>query len=292
MLEKQDLIQVSDLIESFKPKLGFFEEKVLIPAAKERISYVVEIFEEFKKICRDPGVALHIDGALREIVNPTKIDLGAADPKVGAQYLAAVLRQCDEEYINPANQILARFNDENDPKTIESATELLMAVTNYFESILGVKETVFHYSLRSFLSVRKTDTGQTILGPPQAITLVLMPFQTRTEEMANVARTTIESIRRWAEQVADQKKKHIDIIVNLTQIKSSEQQARAAKYNMWFQVAVVIFTIVLVIAAEKTNSYLEKRDLEKALNASEIERNSYKQKLESTMQLKLSPNKK
>lgn len=265
MLKKEDLTQVSELIDSFKPQLTFFEKQILIPGMRGRLEYAITIFDEFKRICADRNVAIHIDAALRSIVDPEAIKLGVKEPEVGVQYLGAVARQCDEEYIKPLKEMLAKHPLQETSSDMDKATEFLNSAGTFFQTITGVKDKSFQYHLKTFLNIKQTATGAVVLSAPTELTLILMPFQTRMEELINVSTTAIESIRAWAEQITKQKAKHVEIISHLSEVKAAEEQARAAKYNMIFQVAVIIFTIILVIGAERAGIYLEKRDLEHSL---------------------------
>ncbi len=258
MLRKEDLKHVSELIESFKPKITYFEREILIPSVIDRLKYVAQIFGEFKKLCADTTVATHIDAPLRTLVDPRVFKLGAPEPKVGAHYLSIISNQCEEEFIKPITELLAKHPLEKATGTIEGATNFLNDATNLCQSIVGCKDKLFLYSLRAFLNVKNLNTGEVLLGAPTELSLILMPFQTRLEELMNVASTTIQSVNKWAEQIGQQKTKQVELISHLTQVK-------AIQWNFWCQVAVIVLTIVLVWASQRANLYLEKRDLEETV---------------------------
>lgn len=293
MITNEDLKKVESLIEDFKPKISFFEKEILIPAVNGRLEYLVSIFVEFQQICKEKDVATHIDAPLRLIVNPNKLNVQLPEPKVGEQYLSIIHKMLQDEYIEPIRKLMAKYPTQDIAKDIESLTNYLNDVNNVLISIPATKDKLFQYSLRSFPNIKEISSGKIILGPPSEISLILMPFQTRLEELVNVAQTTIDSIKAWAEQMRDQKKKHVEAIINLCQVKAAEEQANAskedlrsaqeqtkaakesveaakqsvivAKKNLWIQVAVIVFTIGTVIVSQRVNLLLERIELEKAL---------------------------
>ena len=269
MLAQQDLDKVSSLIEGFKPKLGYFEKQILVPGMIGRLEYVIEIFKFFQSVCQKTDAALNIDAPLRNLCDPRVFHLGAPEPKVGQQYLTIIERQCEDDFIKPARKILADFSVERATSSLEELVDFLNATSNFMQSIAGSKERLFLYSLRSFVSVKDTRSGNIEVGPPMELTLVLMPFQTRLDELGNVAAKTIESIEGWTNQLRNQKARHVDVIVNLSHTKAAEEQARSARFSIIFQVAVIVFTIILVYGAEKMNLFMETRELEKSVTTLE-----------------------
>ena len=103
-----------------------------------------------------------------------------------------------------------------------------------------------------------------MISPPTEISLILMPFETRLGELLNVAQTSSDSIRLWSEQIQQQQKKHIDLILHMSQIKVAKEQTLATRKNIQFQVAVIVFTLLLVILSQPIGTYVEKKLLEGA----------------------------
>lgn len=283
MLNKDDLKDVSELIESFRPKSTFFENEILVPGMIGRLEYVIQIYEEFKKISVDKEVAAHIDGALRAVVDPKLITLGVPAPKVGEQYLGSITKICDNEYINPIRNLLSKFPPDQVKGNIDLTTNFLNNACTLFQSIIGTKEKMFQYNLRAFLSITHTATGEAVSSPPTELTLILMPFQTRLDELINVARTSIQSIEAWGKQISEQKTKHVEIISHLSEVKAAAQQAKAAKINVWFQIAVIFFAISLVWFSQRANIYLEKRDLEDSVQTLRTEIDGYKKQQQTLL---------
>jgi hypothetical protein len=316
MLTSDDLKTVQKLIEDFKPKVGFFEKEILIPGIEGRLEYILEIFGEFQKICKERDVATHIDAPLRKTVNPELIKLGVPEPKVGEQYLSIIHKQIDDEYVFPIKKLLDKYKGQDKFLNIDKMVEYLNDVSNTLISIPATKSRLFRYSLRSFPNIKKLDTGEVIIGPPQELSLVMMPFETRIEELANVAQTTIDSIKEWANQIRDQKSKHVDSIAHVAQVKAatenfrasqeavnaskeatkvaeknllaSEESVKVAHKNLIIQISVIVFTIVAIIISQRVNLLLELWELDKALelkNAQVLENENMNQKLTNEMAL-------
>lgn len=266
MLNKTDLTQVKDLIDSFQPGVTDFERDVLTPAIIDRLGYIKSICQDFQKICADKMVATHIDAAVRNLADPRLYELGVMpEPKVGGHYLSMISQQLKNDYIDVIDGFLIKYKKEEIDHNFKKLSEFYNSASNLLQTFVGLENILFHYSLRTFPNIKHIKSGKVELGAPVELSLILMPFQTRMDELLNVSKTTIESIKSWAEQIKDQKKKHIEVIVSLSQVKAAEEQSRAAKYNLIFQVVVVVFTIALVILGYWVNLYLEKRDVEKAL---------------------------
>lgn len=268
MFDKKELQDVKDLIKDFKPQLGFFEKSILLPEVVGRLDYIRSIFLHFKAISQDAGVAVHIDAALRKIVHQTVYNPKLPEPKIGEQYLAQVGAMLDDQYIQPIGALLQKYPIQGlKDGDVENATAFLNESKLLFDSIISVKDKAFLYSLRTFVNVKNLQTGEVMLGPPTEISLILMPFETRLGELLNVAQTTSESIKLWSEQIHQQQKKHIDLIVHMSQIKVAKEQTAATRKGIVFQVAVIFFTVLLVILSQPINTYIQQKVLESAFDS-------------------------
>lgn len=271
MLRKEDLDGVKSLIDNFHPRITSFEREILVPQVIGRLDYIVEIMTEFRKVASDKSVAVHIDAAVRAVVDPKLANTKLPEPAVGEHYLTAISRICEADYIKPIQELLKRNPPAEVLKDFESTSKFLNECTGFFQSIVSTKDTLFLYSFKTFLNLKNTATGEVLLGPPSELSLILMPFSTRLAEMVNVAETSIQSIRLWGEQIGLQKQRHVDIITNVSQVKSSEFQVAAAKWNLIVQVAVVILALVLIVGSYKANQYLEKKELEDSLQQTRLQ---------------------
>ena len=266
-LSVKDLESVKSLIDNFKPRITTFERNILVPEVIDRLTYVVEIMRSLQEITDDPFVALQIDAPLRSLVDERLYELGAPEPRVGVQYLASMKRIIQQEYIDPIEAFLAENPKETILQDFDSTSVFLNIAVTYLRSIADTKDMLFVYSFKTFVNLRNSSTGSVVLGPPMELALILMPFDVRVKEMANVAETMIKSIQLWGEKIGEQKQKHVEIIANLCQIKSSESQERAARLNLYAQLAVIFLALVLIVGSYKANQYLEKADLEESLHS-------------------------
>jgi hypothetical protein len=258
MLSQNDLSQVSGLIESFKPKVTYYEKEILVPNMIGRLNYIVEVFEEFKVICERVDVAREIDGPLRVIVDPRAIELGARPPVVGQRYLAEISRQCDEQFIAPIRELLASHPKEQINSSIENTTNFLNEAATFFRSIVGCKDTLMLLNMQTFPVVENLRTREIVLGAPQEHSLTIMPFKTRLAEVQNVADSSVKSIELWGNQIGKQKTEHVTLISNLATLKST-------KLNFYTQVAVVLVALALFWLSYRANLFLEKKDLEDSI---------------------------
>lgn len=266
-LSVKDLDSVKSLIDNFKPRITTFERNILVPEVIDRLQYVVGIMRSIQEITDDPSVALQIDAPLRSLVDERLYELGAPEPRIGVQYLASMKRIIQQEYIDPIENFLAENPKESILQDFDSASSFLNNAVIFLRSITDTKDMLFWYSFKTFVNLRNSSTGAVVLGPPVELALILMPFEVRVKEMANVAETMIKSIQLWGEQIGEQKQKHVEIIANLCQIKSSESQERAARLNLYAQIAVIFLAVVLIVASYKANQYPEKVDLEESLTS-------------------------
>lgn len=262
MIKVEDLRQVAELIEGFKPRVTFYESNVLIPAVIDRLKYICTILKGFQELCRERDVAVQIDGALKSVLDPKLFELGVPEPKLGEQYLKSIDEICERDFIAPIEKLLEEYPPDKMKKEIEQAMNFLNAAVNCVQPFVGLKENLFYASFRTFLNIKERATGKVLLSPPVELSIILTPFQTRLDELENVVRTIIESVRNWSDQIAKQKTSHVETIVYLSQVKAAEEQARAARLSLYFQIAVIFFTISLVIGANRANLYIDKWDLE------------------------------
>lgn len=260
MLSSKDLEQVSTLIESFKPKITYHEREILVPSMIGRLEYIAEIFEGFKTICAKTDVAREIDGPLRVIVDPRAIELGAKTPAVGQKYLAEISKQCDEQFISPIKELLAKHPKEKVLESIENTTNFLNEAATFFYSIVGCQGTLLLLNMQTFPVVENLRTKELVLGPPQEHSLTTMPFKTRLAEVHNVADTSIKSIEHWGNQIGKQKTEHVTLISNLTVLKST-------RWNFYTQMAVVLVALALFWLSYRANLFLEKGDLAEGITA-------------------------
>ena len=263
LLSTQELEELKTLVASFKPQLEVFEREILIPQIKCRLEYAKEIFESFIVICNDTNVATDIDAAVRQVM---PVPAGTQTPQAGQSYLTQVRTSVQTNYIAPIDDLLRRFFvDGNALENVDVAIKFLNQSMLFFEIVLGVKDEAFMYSLRTFVNVTNRQTGQVMLGPPQEIALILMPFQTRLAELVNVAKTSSESIKAWGEDLKRKNQKHVDLLMNVSQVKVAQEQKTAATHSMWFQFLVIVVTIILVALSHPITTYVEKVVLADAL---------------------------
>lgn len=266
LVRPEDLKDLKKLIKDFKPEIGLFESRIFIPQVIGRLDYLLDIFSEFRVLTEDEQTAILIDGAVRSIVDPRRVDVRAPEPAVGRQYLEMIRTLIDDQFIEPIQDLKQRYPvDELINGDIDQLIAFLNEAKLIFESIFGVREKMFTMAFRPLINIRNTRTGEILYGPTDALSIILVPFETRLGELINVAQTTSESIRLWSEKLKDQHLKHVEMISDLAQITVAKEQTRATRLNIWVQVAVVVLAITLAILSQPLGTYMEKKILESAL---------------------------
>lgn len=266
LLSKADVDSIKNLLTDFSCPITFFEKKVLLPEVKYRLTYLRSIYENFIQICDDPNLAVAINESLRNLVKPALYPPVMQPSQVGTAYLNIVMTTIRDDFIAPIDVLLAASNDTSLENEISKLTQFFTDVLNFLESIIATESTVFYYSIRTFFDVT-TESGKRLIGAPDELRLILVPFQTRLLELVNVAKVTMESIRLWHKQILEERKKHVEILIRASEVRVATEQVRASKYMLLFQLLVIVFSIALVIVSQKANLYLEKRDLEDALQS-------------------------
>lgn len=269
MLNELDLSRVKKLVDEFQPGVTDFERLILTPAVLGRLIYVKSICEKLKTVCLDTSVAVQIDEAVRRVANPEALNINLPEPRLGQQYLNSISQMLDQDYINIINQLLNQFPENELNTNFKKLSEFYNRTVNLLQTFIGLEHSLFQASFKILINMRHRQTGNVLLGTPTEVSIILIPFQNYLFELVNVSKTTIESITEWSKQIKAQKQNHIEMIVSLSQVKAAEEQSRAAKYNLAFQIAVIIFTVALVILGYWVNLYMEKRNIESALTKSE-----------------------
>ncbi len=264
ILNQDDIDSLKKTFENFKPVMAYFERDILLPRIKGQLEYLITIFEEFKVIASNPSVATHIDAAIKKVADEGKINIGPSEPKVGVAYLESIKEQLDSSFILPIKQLIeTKFSNideiSNDYVKIIDA---MNATYNEVQSIVACKEKLFKYSFRSFPNLKHTKTQEVILGEPTEVTLGLMPFDIRVDELVNVVETMMATINGWTADIRDQQKKNREIIIKLSEIK-------AIKEGQKHQLLLIVVSLVLIVLAFtfgfSGNQFLEKKQLKDEL---------------------------
>jgi hypothetical protein len=266
MITEDELSEFKKLINNFKPEIGEFEKKILLPEISGRVDYIYKIFEEFLAIANDSNNALIIDAAVREIADPKKIDINAPEPNVGKNYLRMIQELIKGQYLNPIDTLKAKYPLESIQNgTIDNFINYLNEVKILLNGIVFAKEKMLTMITKKLVNIKNAKTGIVEYGPPESISIILIPFELMMPELVNIASSTIDSIQNWIKKLKDQELKQIQIISDFSQMKVAQEQAKASqaqvnttKWNIGFQISVVFVAIILVILSQPITSYIEK----------------------------------
>lgn len=264
MISQNDLKSFKDLASEFKPDPTFFERNILVPQIWGRLSYTREIFISFKAITEQKDIASLIDKAVSNLGFPIA-KTKQAEPEFGRYYLEHLRFNMIDSYINPIAELLNRYPIT---RLKDGNIDLMISFFNearvIFDSIVSVKESMFLFSFKGIVNIRSAKTGVLQSNPAEDFSVILAPFEIRMNELTNVASTASDSIKIWNESLKEQNKKHLEMISSMYQVKSSREQSSAAKWNIAFQVVVIIFALIGVILSQPVGTYVEKKMLEGA----------------------------
>jgi hypothetical protein len=262
LLKQRDLDEVSRLLAKFKPVVGFYEIDFLVPEVLNRLQYSKSLFLRMKAICSDATVQEQVGKALAQLTRAIPDTRGPTAAEMAKEYLSQISSQCDSSFIEKIDQVLEESKSLRGRIDIDETRKLLNKASQIFQTIVGTKGILFHFSIRGVLHVTEKSTGAAVLRPASELDVILMPFERDLGELFKIGEATVESISDWGNHVKEQKVRHTEIFSQLTQAKASRFQASAAMWATWFQVAVIVLTIVLVVASYRAGLYLEKKELE------------------------------
>lgn len=282
MAKQSDLDAFKKLLADFTPAITTFERSLLIPEIIGRLSYIRSTSVELRAICVEPNLAQRIDADIRSLVIPERFNLTAPPPEVGQAYLNGLSRQLQEQYIDHIDKLLAAYPVVQITTDFDTLTDFINRSRSIFEAFVSLEKVLFQYSVRRFLSVVDTATGQTISTEPQSLSFILSPFQNHVQEIARVCEATRASIDEWATQIRNQKARHVDLLVSVSEVAAAKAQASAAKYSLVFQIAVIVFAVALLFVGNWTALFAEKSALETELQSAKSAENIARLELERT----------
>lgn len=282
MAKQNELDAFKKLLADFTPAITTFERSLLIPEIVGRLSYIRSTSVELRAICAEPNLAQRIDADIRSLVIPERFNLTAPPPEVGQAYLNGLSHQLQEQYIDHIDKLLAAYPVAQITTDFDTLTEFINRSRGIFEAFVSLEKVLFQYSVRRFLSVVDTATGQTISTEPQSLSFILSPFQNHVQEIARVCEATRASIDEWATQIRNQKARHVDLLVSVSEVAAAKAQASAAKYSLVFQIAVIVFAVALLFVGNWTALFAEKSALETELQSAKSAENIARLELERT----------
>lgn len=280
--------KIKQQLDTFSYEIEDFEKNYLFPEIISRLEYIKSHMIRFQKICDDAHTATLIDESVRQVVNPMAIKLSLPEPGVGVTYLQSCKLMIQESFIDEIDGLTSLDRKMKAVESISSLARFFSEVNHLFRSISDCEEILFKYSLRNFVNIRNSKTGVVLVSPPEHLEIILVPFEVSLKEISNVSKTSIASIESWSDQVRERKRKYLELLVNVSQIqvaeenfnsakeeyqasiegsKASKAQAHAAKIALYFQVAVIFFSVILLVGSYKLNIYLDKLEAENAINS-------------------------
>lgn len=282
MAKQSDLDAFKKQLADFTPAITTFERSLLIPEIVGRLGYIRSTSVELRAICAEPNLARRIDADIRSLVIPERYSLTAPPPEVGQAYLNGIFRQLQEQYIDHIDKLLAVYPITQITTDFDTLTDFINRSRGIFEAFVSLEKVLFQYSVRRFLLVVDTATGQTISTEPQSLSFILSPFQNHVQEIARVCEATRSSIDEWATQIRNQKARHVDLLVSVSEVAAAKAQASAAKYSLVFQIAVIVFAVALLFVGNWTALFAEKSALETELQSAKSAENIARLELERT----------
>lgn len=274
MIKDDDLKSVKKAISDFEPILGTFERELLIPNIIDRLNYIKERLQQLILLCDDPRTQLHISASLEEILHPLDKRDSSKGNVVGKAYLQEIKRQILETYIAPIDIILNGY--EGDDLKLSPTIKLLNKCNMVFQSFSSLEDKLFFYSLRSNLIIIEQGSGKKVVEEPKAYSIILSPFQTTVQELSDVAKSSMDSIKLWSDGIKKQKPQHLTVIQETIRYNSSKEDNKRSLIFFGIQIATIIFTVILIILSQKMNLWLENQELRNSVSFIKLEKDTYK----------------
>lgn len=237
-----ELNAINKKIDSIE--LTDFERESLIPMIIDRTRFFLDSLQKLLPLCDNQDTALLIDAAVRQVVANPQIDQAAQAPKAGQAYLAEAKANIQTYWITELSKFLEEFPDSSVIKNRKQLFRMTQKAQQLAGSITWCKTRLLSYSLRSFPIIINKRTGEGVSGPPNEIEIIIYPFLGVLNEMESSASSLIETLKEWGRSKREERKEYISYL-------TSFQQLRLAKVLNWFQILVIVFTVVLTLASGK-----------------------------------------
>lgn len=271
LISDEQISSLRDLIEKYRPRFGTFEKETLFPEVLGRLKHTLDLCNEMRAMCSDQKFVHSLELVFLKLVQDGHTHYAPTDSNAAKSYFAAIIVQLDRDFITPLKALIADFKKNKDDYAVEEIASLLNRSSNLFQIFVGLRERLFHYSAGTFMSARDHKTGKIVVDVPAELDIMVMPFKTRVEEIANVADRTIESISRWGENLRQNKTQFIDLVIKTTESNTAKTNLAAAQRNFWIQILIAFVALILIALGYFGNLLLENRSLSRSLETKENE---------------------
>ena len=117
--------------------------------------------------------------------------------------------------------------------------------------VLRNRRLLFWKKLRSFATIRNTQTGEIIAKPLPQVEWIVFPFDTIVDEACRVAEAIQANIDDWKAEL----RKSRDALLGHATARRSEA---AARWMLWSQVVVTVLSIILVVVGIQASDWFTK----------------------------------
>ena len=163
-------------------------------------------------------------------------------PKAGQAYLHSAKESIKTHWIEELKDFLQKYPDPGSVQTSKQLFRLTQKAQQLAGSVVWCKTRLLSYSLRCFPIIIHKKSGETVCGLPNEIEIIIYPFLGVLSEMESSASSLIETLRDWGRSKRESRKEYISYLTTV-------EQTRSAKALNWFQILVILFTIVLTLAS-------------------------------------------
>lgn len=262
-------------------EIGDFERDTLVPGVLGRLEHFKHLFQRIKQTCAETGVAHDLDTTLRNVLPSHFGGLKLPPPQAGQQYLNAISKMVDSDFIGPIDAILKDFPSEQAIKDVHGLIALLNRVKYLCSSVQQTKAVLFYYSFKAFPIVKHLESGEEVVGVPIDLKIILLPFQVVLDELISASSTLDASIDQWSSKRQDAKKEFIEFLTARSQITANNRM-------LLFQIAVIVFTVcvsgLFLVLNDPFSLNKQNNELKLKTASLEDERNNLDFELQKTKQ--------
>jgi len=207
-------------------------------------------------------VRQYLGPAIETITGPLRRD-------VRTDYLDGISRQVEDNFIGPIDAVLRQAPQVHDVRALIKFANAVLPVCS---SITAIGPNLFAYSLSAQVLIRNTNTGEVVVGPPQELTAIMLPFKLILEQLVRVADAIDGSLKHWTGQLDAAKRPFLEYVTANTSHQANRLTVLVQVLTITIAVVLsaLFFTLTDPLALEKSNLALKRQlDINQAAVASE-----------------------
>ena len=199
---------------------------------------------EIREIAQRPDVHADLAFALAPLMPPKA---GADADAAAREHFTQMAHQAQQMIDNVDEVLRARPADPD----VLSTWAWISRAWSAASVVLRNRRLLFWKKLRSFATIRNTQTGEIIAKPLPQVEWIVFPFDTIVDEACRVAEAIQANIDDWKAEL----RKSRDALLGHATARRSEA---AARWMLWSQVVVTVLSIILVVVGIQASDWFTK----------------------------------